>query len=219
MLFRSSKLRTNAGTIENKGFEFALSADVIKNKNFSWVSSLNVTFNQNKVLKLSEDLLISDDSGFEYNNISVEGKSLAQLYLYPTAGIDKETGRRIFINKDGDKVLFHKDSGNNNVFTYPDGTIYSEGLDGLEQTICGNTLPKYYGGWTNTCSYKGFDLNVFFQFSGGNYIYNGTKATSSDMRFWNNSTDVMRNAWSETNKNGTYERPVDGENVSNGSAM
>lgn len=65
----------------------------------------------------------------------------------------------------------------------------------LKPEICGNTLPTWYGGWNNYFEYKGFDLTVFFQFSGGNKIYNGTKATVSDMRNWNNSKDVLNNYW------------------------
>ena len=42
-----------------------------------------------------------------------------------------------------------------------------------------------------TSSIKGFDLSLFFQFSGGNKIYNGTKASVSDMRYWNNSKDSI----------------------------
>ncbi|MCC8094657.1 MAG: hypothetical protein LIP05_04420 [Tannerellaceae bacterium] len=84
--------------------------------------------------------------------------------------------------------------------------------------ITGNTIPTYYGGWTNNFTFKRFDLNVFFQFSGGNYILNGTKSTSSDMWFWNNTIDVLKNHWTESNRNAIYAKPVYGDNVSNGSA-
>lgn len=58
-----------------------------------------------------------------------------------------------------------------------------------------------------------------FQFSGGNYLYNGTKATCSDMRYWNNTIDVLENHWSESNKdNATYAYPIYGDNYSNGSS-
>jgi hypothetical protein len=57
-----------------------------------------------------------------------------------------------------------------------------------------------------------------FQFSGGNKIYNGTKATCADMRYWNNTIDVLNHYWSESNKNATYAYPIYGDNYSNGSA-
>ena len=57
-----------------------------------------------------------------------------------------------------------------------------------------------------------------FQFSGGNYLYNGTKAGLRDMRQWNNHTDML-NRWTPQNTSGTIPRVVFGDNVSNGSAL
>ncbi len=82
----------------------------------------------------------------------------------------------------------------------------------------GPTLPKWYGGFDNTFKYGNFDLGVFIQFSGGNYIYNGTQAGLRDMRFWNNSTDVL-NRWTPENHAGTIPRVVYTDNVSNGSSF
>lgn len=59
---------------------------------------------------------------------------------------------------------------------------------------------------------------MFVQFSGGNYIYNGTKAGLHDQRFWNNNVDIL-NRWTETNTNAEWPRVVYGDNVSNGSTI
>jgi len=84
--------------------------------------------------------------------------------------------------------------------------------------VIGPVLPKWYGGLDNTFKYKNFDLGIFVQFSGGNYIYNGTKAGLRDQRFWNNHTDVL-DRWTPEHTNGTIPRVVYGDNVSNGSAL
>ena len=208
----NNELTTNAGKMQNKGFEFTLGVDVIKNREFTWNTNFNITFNQNKVLELIDDILSSDDGSVEINNKTVEGKSVGQLYVYPSGGIDRETGRRVFYGPNGEKTFFSYPNG----WYLEDGTIYQ---GELEPVLAGNTLPTWYGGWHNSFAYKGFDLNIFFQFSGGNYIYNGTKATTSDMRFWNNTTDVLENYWREDRKDATYALPVYGDNYSNGSAM
>ena len=209
-----SKLTTNAGTLMNTGVEIALSADVIKTRDFTWNSAFNISFNKNKVLKLVENIVHPDASAMDFNTITVEGKSMGQLYLYPTGGIDPATGRRIFYGSQGEKTYMDYAQGD---WFLDDGTAFQ---GDFAQVICGNTLPTYYGGWTNAFQYKSFDLNLFFQFSGGNHIYNGTKATASDMRFWNNTTDVLTKAWSENNKdNAIFAKPIYGDNYSNGSAM
>ena len=209
-------ITTNAGKMENKGIELTVSADIFRNKNFKWNTSFNITTTKNKVLALAdgiENIIGWDGSELESNNITVVGKSIGQLYLYPTGGVDEKTGLRVFYSPTGEKLLFdyNSDSG----WMHENGDPY-EGE--LKPEICGNTLPTWYGGWNNYFEYKGFDLTVFFQFSGGNKIYNGTKATVSDMRNWNNSKDVLNNYWTPENKNAVYPIPVYGDNISNGSA-
>jgi len=61
-------------------------------------------------------------------------------------------------------------------------------------------------------------LGIFFQYSGGNYIYNGTKAGLRDMRFWNNHLDVL-DRWTPENTDGSIPRVILGDNISNGSAF
>ncbi|HCO68542.1 MAG TPA: TonB-dependent receptor, partial [Dysgonomonas sp.] len=207
---------TNAGTMENSGIEMTLSADIFKSGDFKWTTSFNITTNKNKVTALAEglsEILGMDDSQLEVTNKTVVGKSLGQLYLFPTGGVDPETGRRIFYGSKGEKTYFKYEEGD--WFT-EDGKPF-EGE--FEQVLSGNTLPTWYGGWSNNFSYKNFDLSVFFQFSGGNKIYNGTKATVSDMRYWNNSKDVWNKYWTPERKNAEYPLPIYGDNYSNGSAM
>ena len=209
-------ITTNAGKMENKGIELTISADIFREKDFKWNTSFNITTTKNKVLALAngvDNIIGWDDSQLESNNITVVGKSIGQLYLYPTGGVDKETGLRVFYSPTGERLLFDytSDAG----WNHEDGTPY-EGE--LNPVMCGNTLPTWYGGWNNNFEYKGFDLSIFFQFSGGNKIYNGTKATVSDMRYWNNSKDVLNNYWTPERKNATYPIPIYGDNISNGSA-
>ncbi|MGA9637740.1 MAG: TonB-dependent receptor, partial [Flavobacterium sp.] len=44
-----------------------------------------------------------------------------------------------------------------------------------DYTEIGHGLPKHTGGFTNNFRYKGFDLNVFFQWSYGNDIMNANR--------------------------------------------
>ena len=208
-----NRLTTNVGQLQNMGVELTLSADVIQKKNFIWTSTLNVAYNKNEVTKLPEPLTHQAEATGGITNMTVEGKSIGQLYLYPTGGVDPETGRRIFYGSKGEKVYYsHSPSP---AWRLDDGTAFG---GSIAQVLCGNTLPTYFGGWTNTLLYKGIELNMFFQFTGGHHIFNGMKASASDMRFWNNSKEVLTKHWTENNRNATYAKPFWGDNVSNGSA-
>ena len=209
-------ITTNAGKMKNSGIELTVSADVIRNSQFTWETSFNITTNKNKVISLAdgvENIQKGDNGGLEITNITVPGKSIGRLYLYPTAGVDPKSGRRVFITPEGDRTLLMFEKGG---WFYEDGTEYAGEFEPVD---CGNTLPTWYGGWTNNFKYKGFDLSLFFQFSGGNKIYNGTKASVSDMRYWNNSKDVYKKYWTPERTHAEYPMPIYGDNYSNGSAL
>src|SRR5690606_2429317 len=51
-----------------------------------------------------------------------------------------------------------------------------------DYTAIGNPNPDFFGGLSNNFAYKGFDLNVFFQFSYGNDIFNANKVNFENGR-------------------------------------
>ena len=140
----------NAGSLENKGLEFSLTTSNLVGA-FKWNTSFNISFNRVTILKLVNGQDITQGS-FGYSNIAREGKELS-FFLYQTENnVDPATGKilRKDINKDGN-------------------------INDDDRSIVGSPLPKYIGGFTNTFSYKGFDLSIFFQWSQGNKIYNQTR--------------------------------------------
>lgn len=131
-------ITTNAGKMRNSGIELTVSADVIKNSDFTWETSFNITTNKNKVISLAdgvENILKGDNGGLEITNITVPGKSIGRLYLYPTAGVDPKSGRRVFITPEGDRTLLMFEKGG---WFYEDGTEYAGEFEPVD---CGNTLP------------------------------------------------------------------------------
>ncbi len=207
---------TNAGSMINKGIEVSINSTIIDNKKFSWNTNFNFSTNKNEVTSLSDGVteFVTAGNG-ETTNITKVGKSIGQLYLYETQGVDQETGRRVFTGKNGEKVLMYYEKSNK--FYTEEGDPYLQ--SDLKRVTAGNTLPTWFGGWTNNFQYLNFDLSIFLQFSGGNKIYNGSTATLSDVRFWNNSEDYKNNFWTPDNKNAKYALPVYGDNYSNGSAL
>jgi TonB-linked SusC/RagA family outer membrane protein len=209
-----NKITTNAGEMTNTGIELSISATPVKTKDFTWNTSFNITTQKNKVINLAEG--IKEIIGANDYNITLPGYSIGQLYIRPSAGIDPESGRRILTGKNGEEVLvvFEK---TDTYFRKDNGEVYLQA--DIKQQIAGGTMPTYYGGWTNDFKYGNFDLSALLQYSGGNYIYNGSIATMSDMRYWNNSVDVYNNAWKNPGDNARYAKPIYSDNVSNGSAF
>lgn len=216
-----NSIATNIGSMLNTGWEFGLSGTVVRKGKFSWNSNFNLTFMENEVKTLAAgnaDILAST-GGLETSNIIRVGESVGSLYVVETQGVNPANGRRIFINSKGEKVQYtHVVAAGQSRWTYLDGRTAAAVNQATDGKIYGPTLPKWFGAWDNTLRYGNFDLNFQLQYSGGNYIYNGTKAGLRDARFWNSHTDVL-DRWTESNTAGSIPRVVYGDNISNGSAI
>ena len=140
-----SSYLTNYGEISNKGFELAINSINIKTSKFTWNTNLNIARNKNTIERIPADIPFA---GRDLIRLQ-QGNSLYSYWLYKQLGVDPQTGDAIF--EDYNK----------------DGRITAE-----DRQIVGSTWPKFFGGLTNSFSYKGIDLNVFFTFSYGNSIWN-----------------------------------------------
>jgi len=217
----------NVGKMYNQGIEFSANAQVIDTKDFGWNTSFNFSYNKNQVTALANGLteIQTTTSSLETVNKTVVGKSVGYLWVVRTAGVDPATGRRIFVNANGDQVYYQntaptgqfqwmtadgkqyqKNGSNASVNQADDGVLYA------------SSVPKYVGGWSNTVNYKNFDVNFLFTYQMGNYLYYGTNAGLHDQRFWNNSTDLLGNYWQKPGDVKKFPKPLYGDNTSNGSA-
>jgi TonB-linked SusC/RagA family outer membrane protein len=217
----NNTLLSNVGSMVNRGIEISLSATPVRNDAFGWTVSANLTTLKNKVLALnSEDAQIrTPTSTLETANITTVGRPVGSLVAVPTAGVNQENGRRLFVKGDGTVVQYDHAAPAASRWTTLDGTPATAPSLIADGQIYGPTLPTWYGGFDNTFRYKNFDLGVFLQFSGGNSIYNGTKAGLRDQRFWNNTKEVYRERWTAEKGSGSIPRIVFNDNVSNGSSF
>lgn len=219
----------NVGSMYNRGFEFNINATPIDKGDFTWTTSLNFSTLKNRVTSLVDENtpLLAYTSSLELTSITRVGYAAASIYGVKSAGVNPENGRRIFETRDGVRVQYLHGGeqfvdANGNTFrtsyTYLDGTPATGVNIANEQQILGNTIPTWFGGFNNNFRYKAFDLGLIFTFSGGNYIYNGSRAGLLDQRVWNNSTEVL-DAWTPENTGSKIPRAVYGDNVSNGSSF
>jgi TonB-linked SusC/RagA family outer membrane protein len=214
----NNEIPANVGSMVNRGIEFSIKFAAVTSPNFKWTTSANFTTLHNEVLTLNtESARIPNTTlGLETVNYTTVGRAIGTFLAVTDLGVDPNTGRRMFKKADGTVAMYdHQGYG----WTTMDGTTPTPQPTQLtDGEYYGPPMPTWFGGFDNTFSYKNFDLGVFFQFSGGNYMYNGTKAGLRDQRFWNNHTDIL-NRWTPENPSGHIPRVVYGDNVSNGSAL
>jgi len=219
----NNSIPANVGSMRNRGFEFNLRYDVFREKAFNWTVSGNLTTLDNRVLSLLYDgqQIAGSTSGLETANYTTVGRSIGSILAVPNAGVNPANGQRMLVKADGTVVQY-----NHQGTTGTGWTVVSTGANTSSPTqladgqFYGPVLPTFYGGLDNTFRFKGFDLGIFLQYSGGNYIYNGTRAGLHDQRFWNNNVDI-KNRWISATEtpNAEWPRLVYGDNVSNGSTI
>ncbi|GAB3636967.1 TonB-dependent receptor [Hymenobacter arcticus] len=217
----------NVGVMSNEGVEISLRFNAIQNKALTWTVSGNITTLKNRIRSLAyegQPAIGTATSGLETVNYTQVGHSVGEILAVQSLGVNPANGQRIIKKLDGTLVQYNYQgttgAGSTGWTKVSDGTNTTAPTQLGDGLYYGPVLPTWYGGLDNTFRYKGLDLGVFIQFSGGNYIYNGTKAGLHDQRFWNNATDI-KNHWTSPSEtpNATYPRVVYGDNVSNGSAL
>lgn len=221
----TNSILQNTAEMYNRGVEFALNASIIRGKDFTWTAGFNITTMRNEVTKLANG--VTEIVGFtgsqtganERVNVTRVGESMASIYTVSTAGVNPQSGQRVFIDGDGRQVQYDHSKAAGERYTYVDGGGIAPAIDlARDGRIQGPSLPKYFGGIQTQFTYKNFDLNMNLTFAGGHYIYNGTQAGLRDQRFWNNHTDVL-NRWTKPGDVTNIPKLIWNDNVSNGSAI
>lgn len=196
----------NVGKMYNRGVELSLNTVNVRLENgFTWASQLNFSVIKNRVLELATPTDIV--SGVQRVGI---GKSVGVYYLPEWAGVNPENGNAQFKDKDG------------NIKQYNASTLTWTTLAGEPTAAIGaadfkytkkSGYPTMYGGFDNTFSWKGLELGVFMQYSGGNLIYNATRAgllTNS----LNNNLEEIKDRWTTPGQKTDVPKLVLQDNIS-----
>ncbi len=222
---------TNLGSLENKGVEFEISANLLPvQSEFQWNLGVNAGFVKMKILELPDNgiennriggINIWDESLGEYvwKGGLQEGGTIGDLFGYRQLGIfstDEEAAAgpvdMLVVGADktkhGGDVDWYDTDGN--------GII-----DERDRLYMGNIYPDWTGGVTNSFAYKDFSLIVRTDFTLGHMIYNETKArvlgnfsgqnaiSEAVTRSWQNQgdvTDIPRYYWADQNQKQNLRR-------------
>lgn len=209
----------NVGSMYNTGAEISITSYNISKPNFSWTTTLNFSTLKNKVTALAPgvDEILGYTGGLEITNKTVVGQPVGGLFVVETHGVDPQTGRRIFVNKDGKEVEFYYENSGSDRWMYKDGSgnapAISQSTDGK---IMGSGIPKIFGGIDNAFTFHNFDLALNLTYALGFDIYNGTKSGLRDQRWWNNSVEVAQTYWKNPGDITDIAKPFWGDNLSNG---
>ena len=185
-----SRFPENVGSMINRGVELDLNSNIFDTKDLTWDINFNLTHFKNKVLELAPEL---NGQLIDGSRIYREGESMYQLYLPKYAGVDPETGESLWAltepNEKGETTT----------------TSYSEASS--HRFMTGDILPKVYGGFGTSLTFKGFDFSIAFAYQLGgrilDYTYQSLMSTDAQGSAWH--VDML-NAWTPENKNTNVPR-------------
>lgn len=181
-----SSIDENVGALKNTGFEMNLNGTIINQNGWIWKLGVNLTHYKNTVT----DLPLKDMPPSGVNKLQV-GRSVYDFYMKEWAGVDPENGNPLWYmdELDADKNVI----GRTTTSVYGNATYYY---------VNKSSLPKVYGGFNTSLSWKGIDLSAVFAYSIGGYIYNRDVTMilhngSLEGRDW--STEIL-NRWTPDNR-------------------
>ena len=177
----------NVGALKNTGIEMVLNGTIINQNGWVWKLGMNLTHYKNKVTELP----LKDMPQSGVNKLQV-GRSVYDFYMKEWAGVDPDNGNPLWYmdEKDANDNLTGKRVTTSD---YASASYYY---------VNKSSLPKVYGGFNTSLSWKGFDLSAIFAYSIGGYIYNRDITMilhngSLEGRDW--STEILKR-WTPENR-------------------
>lgn len=166
-----SSRKVNAGNIQNEGIEISLNGAILDNpKGLSWNSTAQFSLNRNKIIDLYPGVTLYDIKTLDAIQIvAVQGSYYGDIYGQTFQRVEDKNDPnygKIIVGEDGLPLIT---TGKSKV---------------------GNQSPDWMLGWTNSFSYKGFNLSFLVDFRIGGDLYS---ATSSNLYVRGNAAGTVVN--------------------------
>ena len=166
-----SSRKVNAGNIQNEGIEISLNGAILDNpKGLSWNSTAQFSLNRNKIIDLYPGVTLYDIKTLDAIQIvAVQGSYYGDIYGQTFQRVEDKNDPnygKIIVGEDGLPLIT---TGKSKV---------------------GNQSPDWMLGWTNSFSYKGFNLSFLVDFRIGGDLYS---ATASNLYVRGNAAGTVVN--------------------------
>ncbi|PRD56996.1 SusC/RagA family TonB-linked outer membrane protein [Sphingobacterium gobiense] len=202
-----ASIRSNFGSIRNRGIDLQLSSQPIRGENFNWDLGFTFSFNKATVIKMPENQEDKNRSGGnfvwdtdkqEYVKVGgfAEGERFGARYAYQMIGVYSTDEEAMHAEEDveangrqkvgGDAIWYDKDR--NGIIDYRD------------MVFMGYIRPDKQGGMVNTFRYKSLTFRFVMDYAIGHVIDNSWKARVMASARNNNMIikDVLGdNVWNE----------------------
>ncbi len=147
----------NAGLIENKGYEIALTATPFRKEKFSWDMTFNISRNRSKVKELY------NDGTTEITNYQLASNTYSRVTVSLNAAVDQPYGTLI-------GQAYKRDPATGKILLDASNLPQFEANHNF-----GSVLPDFTGGFQNTFTYGPISLNALIDFQTGGQFFSWSR--------------------------------------------
>jgi TonB-linked SusC/RagA family outer membrane protein len=155
---------TNVGEMFNSGFEIEIAADIIRKRDFNLEVKVNASTLKNEITKMPSQ----NPEVISGTKKLAEGRSIYDYWLREWYGVDPSDGSALYYAQNGlaagTRLLPNKDGGVDSLTTSINNARYHYN---------GSAIPKLFGGFETTLTFKSLSLNMLFQYQIGGKVYDG----------------------------------------------
>lgn len=142
----------NAGNIQNRGIEVSVGYNMVQNKDFTWNSTVNFSRNKNKVIDIDskdgiDSVQLTNTSS--YRSYVRKGGSYGDIYAQV---LQKDAQGRVMLTDDGNPIASND----------------------FEKV--GNAQPNFQLGWSNSFSYKNWNVSFLVDGKFGGQVVSVTQS-------------------------------------------
>lgn len=192
---------SNGGSLKNRGYDISFNAHVLALKNWNWEIGASIGHYKNKLTSLPDgkDYIETDVYGATIR--SQIGQPVNLFYGYKTA--TTESGTCVYATSEEAKAdglyLIAANGERGDEFGAGDVKFVDRDgnkiIDEKDMQVIGDPNPDIYGNIFTSVTYKRLRLDINFNYSLGNDVYNYVRAQLENGSRFMNQTTAMVNRW------------------------
>ena len=211
---------SNGGSMKNEGFDVTAVAKLLTLKDFQWELGASMGHYVNKITKLSDNQNFFDSNVYGATIRTQIGHSANMFYGYKSLGVFATSEEAANAN------LFVLAANGIDHQYFGAGDVHFEDLDGdhqiteADRVFIGDPNPDIYGNIFTSLAYKRFKLDVNFNYSLGNDVYNYMRSQLEGGSRFLNQTTAMTRRWQTEGQTtdipkATFQDPLGNSRFSN----
>jgi len=207
-----SSINTNAGVLDNQGWEVNIISTPFKNSKWTVNFNFNIAQNENVLREVSP--FINRSSGdvttngsyltlLQVNNPygSIYGYRFKGVYSDLAATVATDGSGKPIVGPNGQNIYMRFNYPRTNYVFQPGDAKYEDinkdgNIDYRDVVYLGNSNPRFSGGFGPSITYKkSLTITAFFNYRTNFDVVNGTKITTTNMFGFNNQSTAVLRRW------------------------